>query len=86
MLTAKGYPLDVLEMPGLYDAFPLLQTGANGHPVNGAHSVEPYPPPHEKPKMEDIMLYIHSSGSTGLPKPIPWTHKLLLLGMSRRTC
>ncbi|KAK7912250.1 hypothetical protein PG985_014731 [Apiospora marii] len=32
-----------------------------------------------KPKtLDDTILFLHSSGSTGLPKPIPLTHRMLL--------
>ncbi|KAK7998983.1 hypothetical protein PG991_014658 [Apiospora marii] len=36
-------------------------------------------PPFPKPKtLDDTILLFHSSGSTGLPKPIPLTHRMLL--------
>ncbi|KAK8054756.1 hypothetical protein PG994_009823 [Apiospora phragmitis] len=36
-------------------------------------------PPFQKPqKLDDTILLLHSSGSTGLPKPIPLTHRMLL--------
>ncbi|KAF8878947.1 putative aminoadipate reductase [Infundibulicybe gibba] len=38
---------------------------------------KPYPPPPTRPSLDDIALYIHSSGSTGLPKTIPQTHRRL---------
>ncbi|KAF9553324.1 acetyl-CoA synthetase-like protein [Agrocybe pediades] len=34
--------------------------------------------PFEKKDLDDIAMYIHSSGTTNFPKPIPWTHSHLL--------
>jgi acyl-coenzyme A synthetase/AMP-(fatty) acid ligase len=38
---------------------------------------EAYPP--KKRSLEDVAIYLHSSGSTGFPKPIPETFKTILL-------
>ncbi|KAI5119742.1 hypothetical protein M0805_008672 [Coniferiporia weirii] len=37
------------------------------------------PFPLVKPDLDSIVLYLHSSGSTAFPKPIPWTHYRFLL-------
>jgi hypothetical protein len=34
----------------------------------------PYPPPTSRSSENDILFYLHSSGSTGFPKPIPMTN------------
>ena len=70
-LDTKNYSLRVDDLPSLYDVFPQLsETSAYTAP-------EPYPaaPPH---KMEDLVMYIHSSGSTGFPKPIPFNQRIMM--------
>ncbi|KAH9941064.1 hypothetical protein B0H21DRAFT_811720 [Amylocystis lapponica] len=63
----SGYSLEVNMLPEFQDIFPNL--GSARDPAAFAPSVYPYsfsPPP-------EVIMYIHSSGSTGLPKPIPQT-------------
>lgn len=63
-LAAKGTKI-VVSKP--YDAF--------SSPAPGGVAS----PPLEKPKaLDEMILLLHSSGSTGLPKPIPLTHRMLL--------
>ncbi|KAJ7625826.1 putative nonribosomal peptide synthetase, partial [Roridomyces roridus] len=39
----------------------------------------PYPGPSGvHTSLDDVAIYLHSSGSTGLPKPIPQTHRILI--------
>lgn len=83
-LAAKNYDLQVDSMPGLYDAFPSLRPATNGHAVNGMHKVTPYPPRSTPPPPDERVLYLHSSGSTGFPKPIPLTSKIMLHMAQRR--
>ncbi|KIJ59318.1 hypothetical protein HYDPIDRAFT_118655 [Hydnomerulius pinastri MD-312] len=61
--------LTVDELPTLAFAFPHL-----GHEVE-SHPFVPYPPPTSRPDVNKPAIYIHSSGSTGFPKPIPHTYK-----------
>ncbi|KAI0345580.1 acetyl-CoA synthetase-like protein [Trametopsis cervina] len=76
-LSEKSYAAEVTEMPGLFDAFPSLAPGSSERAVA---PVEPYP--YEEPKsFEDILLIVHSSGSTGFPKPISWSHQYYLNAM-----
>ncbi|KZT28824.1 putative aminoadipate reductase [Neolentinus lepideus HHB14362 ss-1] len=69
--SAIDYELQIDELPSLYDAFPRL-----GRETVHDHFT-PYPVlTNSKP--EDIVMYMHSSGSTGFPKSIPQTNKTLL--------
>ncbi|KAH6912217.1 hypothetical protein BKA70DRAFT_1535515 [Coprinopsis sp. MPI-PUGE-AT-0042] len=46
---------------------------------SGLSDVSPVPiSPYIKQPMDSVQIYVHSSGSTGLPKPIPWTFKQIL--------
>ncbi|EPQ52234.1 acetyl-CoA synthetase-like protein [Gloeophyllum trabeum ATCC 11539] len=70
-LASVDYQLQVKELPSLFDAFPYL-----GHEKSSDPSI-PYPRLNHS-KMDDIVTYLHSSGSTGLPKSIPHTNKTVL--------
>ncbi|KZT20596.1 acetyl-CoA synthetase-like protein [Neolentinus lepideus HHB14362 ss-1] len=70
-LLAIDYELQIDELPSLYDGFPHL-----GHETP-RDAFMPYPT-RANCKPDDIVLYIHSSGSTGLPKSIPYSNKILL--------
>lgn len=71
-LKPKAYDLQVQEMPSLQFSFPVLDTEA----YNDAAEVGPYP--HKHIAQDDLCCYLHSSGSTGFPKPIPLKHQFLL--------
>ena len=66
------YELSIEELPALDVIFPRL----------GVESKKdlfiPYPALETRPAISDICMFLHSSGSTGLPKIIPQTHKTLL--------
>ncbi|GJE99007.1 acetyl-CoA synthetase-like protein [Phanerochaete sordida] len=64
-LEKEGLNLAVDELPALQQIFP------DFGPAGEAAEVEPFPAPARAPTDEDILLYLHSSGSTGFPKPIP---------------
>ncbi|KAK7033978.1 hypothetical protein VNI00_012605 [Paramarasmius palmivorus] len=66
--SAPDYCLAVDEIPSLQQLYPYL-----GHEL-AEHPFRPYPEL-SKASFEDTALYIHSSGSTGFPKPIPITHR-----------
>ncbi|KAG2005480.1 CurK protein [Coprinopsis cinerea AmutBmut pab1-1] len=34
--------------------------------------------PYQRRSINEVQLYVHSSGSTGFPKPIPWTYRQIL--------
>lgn len=63
-LRKQGSSLQYDELPSLPKIWPQF-----GGDVN--ETVEPFPTSTESPSKEDIVFYLHSSGSTGLPKPIP---------------
>ncbi|KAJ3715279.1 hypothetical protein DFJ43DRAFT_1007325 [Lentinula guzmanii] len=64
------YELNIEEVPTLQDAFPHL-----GREV----AEDPFTPisPTFSPKDTDKGIYLHSSGSTGFPKPILFTHRII---------
>ena len=64
------YELSIEELPALDDIFPRL-----GHEVEKDLFI-PYPAIQIRPDLSEVCLYIHSSGSTGLPKVIPQSHKV----------
>ncbi|KAL1663173.1 hypothetical protein GGF50DRAFT_116273 [Schizophyllum commune] len=70
------YALEVDEVPALDTVFPRLAREKE------ADAFEPYPDPIVEPKSDDMLLYLHSSGSTGFPKAIPHT-RASMAGWSR---
>ena len=71
-MESKGYILHVDDLPALVSVFPSL--GASGVDTE----VELYPSSGKPHDPDDLVLYIHSSGSTGFPKPIPQRQKQTL--------
>ncbi|KAH9946535.1 hypothetical protein B0H21DRAFT_822721 [Amylocystis lapponica] len=63
------YLLEVDNLPALADVFPAFLSPSAAPPP----PVTPYPPSAKPPARSDVVLYLHSSGSTGFPKPIPQT-------------
>ena len=82
-LEAKGVTLRIDDLPGLPEVFPQL-----GGSVDAAHAeVKPYPPSDNPVDLRAPSLYIHSSGSTGYPKSVHFTHRRLLLYIgSSKSC
>ena len=68
-LEAKGHKVEIRDVPELHDIFPSLQ--------GRVCDVEAYISPAPR-SWDTIVYYLHSSGSTGLPKPIPVTAIALL--------
>ncbi|KAI4521222.1 acetyl-CoA synthetase-like protein, partial [Schizophyllum commune Loenen D] len=62
------YDLTIEEMPALDLLYPYL-----AH-EKATDAFEPYPEPEVPQKVEDMEIYLHSSGSTGFPKAIGHTH------------
>ncbi|KAF9228211.1 acetyl-CoA synthetase-like protein [Gyrodon lividus] len=60
--------LRIEEPPALAYAYPKFGNEAASVPF------VPYPKAQQRPVNNDIMYYLHSSGSTGFPKPIPITY------------
>jgi len=65
---AEAGQLQIDEVPVLRDLYPTLVGDAPNEPFS------PYPPPILRSSKNDILFYLHSSGSTGFPKPIPMTN------------
>ncbi|KAJ3537775.1 hypothetical protein NM688_g6625 [Phlebia brevispora] len=70
-LGSECYALQVDQIPDLYDTFPSIAPGRTVKPV------EPYPAV-TRPPRTNVVLYLHSSGSTGLPKVVPHTDVTIL--------
>ncbi|KAJ7165465.1 putative aminoadipate reductase [Mycena crocata] len=70
--THPDYRLDVDEIPSVSQVFPNLDTEMT------SNAVESYAAPTSLPAADDIAMYLHSSGSTGFPKAIPQTHRILM--------
>ncbi|KAF9265405.1 acetyl-CoA synthetase-like protein [Marasmius fiardii PR-910] len=70
-LSLQKEPFEVAfdEIPSLTQTFPHLAKETPNTP-----SFTPYPTL-QKPDFHSTAIYIHSSGSTGFPKPIPVTHR-----------
>jgi acyl-coenzyme A synthetase/AMP-(fatty) acid ligase len=60
--------LRIDEIPSLKDLYPALIRGSPNE------AFVPFPPPALRASRDDILVYLHSSGSTGFPKPIPITN------------
>ncbi|KAG6907803.1 putative NRPS-like protein biosynthetic cluster [Tephrocybe rancida] len=56
------------EVPSIASVYPYLAHETTDDPF------ERYPPATKRPSPDDLCLYLHSSGSTGNPRPIPQTH------------
>ncbi|KAJ7087944.1 putative aminoadipate reductase [Mycena belliarum] len=69
--TASDSSLTVVEMPSLERVFPNLGAETSNSDFH------PYPSAPTPPLLDDITLYLHSSGSTGFPKAIPATHRII---------
>ncbi|KAG6878149.1 hypothetical protein C0993_011567 [Termitomyces sp. T159_Od127] len=60
--------LQIEEMPSIASVYPYLAHETEEHPFQS------YPSPTQQPTEDDICLYLHSSGSTGNPRPIRINH------------
>ncbi|KAJ7624410.1 putative aminoadipate reductase [Roridomyces roridus] len=67
------YDLSIEEIPLQGEIYPHL-----GHETS-AHGFMPYRRAYARPSLDDVSLYLHSSGSTGFPKSIPESHRGLIL-------
>lgn len=73
-LRSQQYEIHVETLFSLYDIFPHLATNE----LNSRREFTPYPARDKSYDPDELALILHSSGSTGLPKPIPKTHKIVL--------
>jgi len=67
---SPGFELQILEMPPLLEIYPKLGRETKGDPF------EEYPKVAVRPPLDNTMLYLHSSGSTGFPKSIAETFRI----------
>ncbi|CAL1703601.1 unnamed protein product [Somion occarium] len=72
-LAAKNFTLKIDDLPDVHSIFPTIRPNAPA-----AVDVPAYPPSDRKPEPNDVLLYLHSSGSTGHPRPVPQTQKIML--------
>ncbi|KIK78245.1 hypothetical protein PAXRUDRAFT_164512, partial [Paxillus rubicundulus Ve08.2h10] len=66
---SDGTQLTLDELPTLACAFPKLGKEVAADPF------VPYPPPAKRPELHSPAIYVHSSGSTGFPKPIAHSYQ-----------
>ncbi|RDB20302.1 Non-canonical non-ribosomal peptide synthetase FUB8 [Hypsizygus marmoreus] len=66
------FTLLIEEIPSLTTSYPKLGR------EKSEDTFQPYPPPTSHPSVNDVSMYLHSSGSTGFPKAIPQTHLALV--------
>lgn len=66
-LQRTSHSADIINIPDAVQLFPVL-----GKPAETREeSVAPYPTPANLHSLDDVRVYMHSSGTTSLPKPIP---------------
>ncbi|KAF8075758.1 putative aminoadipate reductase [Lyophyllum atratum] len=70
--TPLSEQLQIEEIPSFATAYPHLAHEA------AEDSFQRYTAPTKRPSKDDVCVYLHSSGSTGLPKAIPQTHLALI--------
>lgn len=71
------FVLEVTPCPPFFALFPEYAAGS-GAVVTARDEPVPYPHSSYVPQLSDLVLYLHSSGSTGYPKPVPLYQKTLL--------
>ncbi|KAJ3509565.1 hypothetical protein NLJ89_g5155 [Agrocybe chaxingu] len=71
LLAADSYEISIEEAPPLLEIFPKLGHEKEEDPW------EPYPSA-PRPPLDDVLVYLHSSGSTGFPKSIPHTYRAIV--------
>jgi acyl-CoA synthetase (AMP-forming)/AMP-acid ligase II len=74
LATSISPTFDILieEVPAIADVYPKLSQETAADPFH------PYPAAVKRPLLDDVCAYLHSSGSTGLPRPIAQTHRMFL--------
>jgi acyl-CoA synthetase (AMP-forming)/AMP-acid ligase II len=69
-LAASDYPLEIDELPILPDIYPHFTHETSKDPFESISL------PSRDVFVDGVVMYIHSSGSTGFPKPIPYRHEI----------
>ncbi|KZP13557.1 acetyl-CoA synthetase-like protein [Athelia psychrophila] len=75
-LTSADSALTFEDAPTVSQCYPYLGQETPSHPFT------PYPTPQAPLDLDQLLFYLHSSGSTGFPKPIPQTNRTFLGGLS----
>jgi acyl-CoA synthetase (AMP-forming)/AMP-acid ligase II len=70
-MSLLGHAIELQELPRLPDIYPHLAQESK------SDAFQPVSPSAHVKSPNDIVLYLHSSGSTGLPKLIPTTNEVL---------
>lgn len=78
VMQSKGIELRIDSLPGLSQVFPSLV----GYEDHQSDDFKEYPPASNPVDLNEISMYIHSSGSTGFPKSIHFTHWRMLKWMA----
>ncbi|KAF8838011.1 acetyl-CoA synthetase-like protein [Paxillus ammoniavirescens] len=76
-LESEGTQFTLDELPTLAHAFPKL-----GNEI-AADPFDPYPPPAKRPDLHSPAIYVHSSGTTGFPKPIAHSYQFQIHWMTQ---
>ncbi|KIK92302.1 hypothetical protein PAXRUDRAFT_147631 [Paxillus rubicundulus Ve08.2h10] len=76
-LESEGMQLTLDELPTLARAFPKLGNEVAADPFVA------YPPPAKRPELHSPAIYVHSSGSTGSPKPIAHSYQFQIHWMTQ---
>lgn len=79
-IASSSFQLQVDELPDLFSVFPTLL-----HDQSTVPAVLPYPPANRSISDDEAVIYLHSSGSTGFPKPIKQTRRTVIEWASSRT-
>lgn len=66
-LALNGIDVELIDLPTLPSLFPHLSSLGGQQ----ADVISPYPVSHVPVEMNSLATYLHSSGSTGLPKSVP---------------
>lgn len=76
--TQGGHQVEETELSSFYDIFPELRRRLNGQDMEKTPNVLPYPNLVSARSMDEPVLYLHSSGSTGFPKPLAQSHTTMV--------
>lgn len=70
--SVDDYAISIMEFPELSELYPFLAQERKEHPCVTFDS------PADRRNLDTTVLYLHSSGSTGFPKPIPYTVRMIV--------
>ncbi|KAI0085165.1 hypothetical protein BDY19DRAFT_909277 [Irpex rosettiformis] len=81
-VTLKDYAPQVEDLWSIYDVFPTLKSGSSDSVLEEG----PYPERDTPFDLDEPVAVLHSSGSTGLPKAVYQTHRIVLQWASSNFC